>query len=124
LVRKIAWEFCDQPLLYTSGWVNKDVNPRSIKQCKIKIYISKNYIDEVEVDIVPLDVCGAIFISLYMYMKDTIFMREEKWYFLIKDGNSFIINAHKDKSNISLVSANQDKKFISSSGKFSSLLLR
>jgi hypothetical protein len=32
---------------------------------------------------------------------------------LIKDGNSYIINAHKLKSKISLVSANQAKKLIS-----------
>jgi len=43
---------------------------------------------------------------------------------LIKDGNSFIINAHKGKSNITSVSAIQAKKFISSSGKFVLLFLR
>jgi hypothetical protein len=78
----------------------------------------------VEVDVVPLDVCGVVFGSPYMYMRDVIFMRRENQYHLIKDGKSFIINAHKGKSKISLVSANQAKKLISSSRKFVLLFLR
>jgi hypothetical protein len=78
----------------------------------------------VEVDVVPLDVCGVVFGSPYMYMRDAIFMRRENKYHLIKDGKYFIINAHKGKSNISLVSANQAKKLISSSRKFVLLFLR
>lgn len=50
-----------------------------------------------------------------MYMRDAIFMRRVNQYRFIKDGKSFIINAHKGKSKISLVSANQAKKLISSS---------
>jgi uncharacterized protein (UPF0128 family) len=45
-------------------------------------------------------------------------------YHLIKDGKSYIINAHKGKSKISLVSANQAKKLISSSKKYVLLFLR
>jgi len=59
-----------------------------------------------------------------MYLRDEIFMRRENEYNLIKDGKSFIINAHKVKSNIYLVSSNQAKKLISSSRKFVLLLLR
>jgi hypothetical protein len=43
---------------------------------------------------------------------------------MIKDGKYCIINAHKGKSNISLVSASQDKKLISSSKKYVLFLLR
>nr|QHR91259.1 hypothetical protein Q903MT_gene5291 [Picea sitchensis] len=59
-----------------------------------------------------------------MYMRDAIFMRRANQYRLIKDGKSFIINAHKGKSKISLVSANQAKKLISSSKKYVLLFLR
>jgi hypothetical protein len=71
----------------------------------------------VELDVLPLDVCGVVFGIPYMYMRDAIFMRREKQYRLIKDGNFFIINAHKGKLKTSLVSANQAKKLISSSKK-------
>jgi hypothetical protein len=43
---------------------------------------------------------------------------------LIKDGKSFIINAHKGKSKISLVTANQAIKLIGYSTQFVLLLLR
>jgi len=48
-------------------------------------------------DVVPLYVCGVVFGSLYMYMRDEIFMRRVNQYHLIKDGKSFIINSHKGK---------------------------
>nr|KUM48642.1 hypothetical protein ABT39_MTgene4657 [Picea glauca] len=51
-------------------------------------------------------------------------MRRANQYRLIKDGKPFIINAHKDKSKISLVSANQAKKLISASKKYVLLFLR
>jgi hypothetical protein len=50
-------------------------------------------------------------------------MWKSNQYCLIKDGNSYIINKDKGKSNISLVNANQTKKFISSSKKHVLLFL-
>jgi hypothetical protein len=70
------------------------------------------------------EMTNVVFGSPYMYMRDAIFMQRENQYHLIKDGKSYIINAHKGKSNISLVSANQAKKLISSSKKYVFLFLR
>jgi hypothetical protein len=47
------------------------------KQCKIKFVVSVDFIDEVELDVVPLDVCGVVFGSPYMYMRDAIFMESQ-----------------------------------------------
>ena len=47
------------------------------KQCKIKFATSVDFIDEVELDVVSLDVCGVLFGSPYMYMRDVIFMQRE-----------------------------------------------
>lgn len=94
------------------------------KQCKIRFVISVDFINEVDLDVVPLDVCGVMFGSPYMYMHDAIFKRRANQYQLIKDGKSFIINAHKVKSKFSLISANQAKKLISSSKKYVLLFLR
>ena len=58
--------------------------------------------------------------SLHVHM-DAILMRENHYHLikdenhLIKDGKSFITNAHYVKSKISAVSAKQDKKQISPS---------
>jgi len=64
-----------------------------------------------------------MFVSPYMYIEDAIFIRRANQYSLIKDGKSFTINAHKGKSKISLVSANQSKKLISSCEKYVLLFL-
>ena len=59
-----------------------------------------------------------------MYMRDAIFMWRSNQYQLIKDGKLFIINVHKGKLRISLISANQAKKLISSNKKYVLLFLR
>jgi hypothetical protein len=46
-----------------------------MKYCKINFAISENFIDEVELCVVPLDMCGVDFGSPYMYMRDFIFIR-------------------------------------------------
>jgi len=51
LVNKLGLEVHDHPNLYPLGWVNKDVKLKVTKQCKNKIAISANYIDEVEIDV-------------------------------------------------------------------------
>jgi hypothetical protein len=43
------------------GWVNKDAEIKVKKQCKVKFVVSDDFIDEVELDVVPLDVCGVVF---------------------------------------------------------------
>jgi hypothetical protein len=84
LVRKIGLEVHDHPIQYPLGWVNKDVGIKFMKQSKIKFSISANFIDEMELDVVPLDVHGAMFGRPYMYIRDVIFMWRIKQYFLIK----------------------------------------
>jgi hypothetical protein len=73
LVTKLELEVCDHPIPYRLGWVNKDEKIKVTKQCKIKFVVSAEFIDEVVLDVVPLDVCGVLFGSPYMYMRDAIF---------------------------------------------------
>jgi len=56
--------------------------------------MSANYIDEVELEVVPLDVCNVVFGNPYMYKRDVIFMRRENKHRLIKHGKSFIFNTY------------------------------
>jgi hypothetical protein len=117
LVNNLVLEFHNHPSPYPLVWVNKDGEIKVIKQLKIKFVVSVDFINEVELDVVPLDVRGVVFQSPYMYMRDEIFMQRDNQYRLIKDGKSYIINVHKGKSNISLVSSKQAKELISSSKK-------
>jgi hypothetical protein len=124
LVSNLGLEVHDHPSPYSLGWVNKDAEIKVKKQCKIKFVVIVDFIDELELNVVPLDVCGVVFGILFMYMRDDIFMHRSNQYFLIKDDKSFIINTHKGISKLSLVSANQAKKLISSSKKYVLLFLR
>ena len=124
LVKKLGLEVRDNPHPSRLGWVHKDAELKVRKQCKIKFSLNADFNDEVDMDVVPLDVCGVMFGSPYMYMHYALFMRRANQYRLIKDGKLFIINAHKGKSKISLVSANQAKKLISSNKKYVLLFLR
>jgi hypothetical protein len=72
----------------------------------MKFLVSVDFIDEVELDVVTLDVCGVVFGIPYMYRRCAILMQRDNEYCLIKYGKSYIINAHKGKSNISLISDN------------------
>jgi hypothetical protein len=107
-------EVHDHPSPYPLGWIKNDVEIKVMRQCKIKFAVSANFINEVELVVVPLSVCVVAFGIHYMYMRDGIFMRRENYYRLIKHVKYFIINAHKGKSNISLLSANHAKFLISS----------
>jgi hypothetical protein len=83
-----------------------------MKQCKLRFAISANFIDEVEVDVALLHVFSVVFGSPFRYMRDANFKRRRSQYPLVKDGKSFIINAHKGKYKTSLVNAHQTKRLI------------
>ena len=80
LVNKLGLEVHDHPSPYPLGWVNKNAEIKVTKQCKIKFVVNVEFIDEVELDVVPLDVCGVVFGSPYMYMRDSIFTQRSKQY--------------------------------------------
>jgi hypothetical protein len=57
LVNKLGLEVRDHPSPYPLGWVNKDAKIKVTKQCKIKFSVSAYFIDEVVLDVVPMDMC-------------------------------------------------------------------
>lgn len=75
LVKKLGLEVHDHPHPYPLGWVHKDAKLKVTKHCKIIFAIGVDFIDEVELDVGPIDVCGVVFGSTHMYMHDAIFMR-------------------------------------------------
>ena len=56
------------------------------RQCRLRFYIAYNLIDEVDLDVVPLDICGIVLGSPYIYDKKDIFFRKENKNHLKKDG--------------------------------------
>lgn len=67
---------------------------------------------EVEVDVIPLDVCGVVIGSPYLYIMDAIFKIRANQYQLVKDRKYYDVHAHKKKSNLSLISAHQVRTLI------------
>ena len=80
------------------------------KQCTLKFAISSKFVDEVTCDVVPLNECGMVLGSPYLYDCKAIFYREPNQYHLIKEGNEYVVHAHHLKTNQSLQTMEQLRK--------------
>lgn len=79
----------------------------------MKFGINKDYIDEVLFDVVPLDICGIMLGSPYLWDRYALFYRKDNKYILIKDVIEYIISSHKNKKrNISLITVGQAKRLV------------
>ena len=58
---------------YPLGWVCKDNRLQVTKHCDLKFTITSKFVDEVEFDVVPLDICGIVLGSPYLYDRKEIF---------------------------------------------------
>ena len=94
LVKSLGLETRNHPTTYPLGWLNKSTQIKVTKQCGLRFAIIANYIDEVELDVVPIDICGVVLGSPYLYDHDAVFYRREHKYHLKKDGVEFIVRAH------------------------------
>ena len=92
------------------------------------MYISvchyRNFVDEVELDVVPLDISKIILGSPYLYDMKAIFYLHENKYHFIKDGVEYIVISHHKKLNISLVNVGQMKRLVNASKHFVLLMIK
>jgi len=88
------------------------------RQCKLKFSFGSAFVDEVELDIIPLDICGIVLGSPYLYVRKDIFYRAENTYLLGKDGIKYFVRAHKLKNNYTLINSGQMKRTINSCKQF------
>ena len=86
LVKNLGLETQNHPRPYPLGWLNKSTQIKVIEQCRLRFAITTNYIDKVELDVVPVDICGVVLGSPYIYDHDAVFYRREHKYHLKKDG--------------------------------------
>ena len=113
LVKNLGLETRNHPRPYPLGWLNKSTQIKVTKKCRLKFAITANYIDEVELDVVPIDICGVVLGSPYLYYHDAIFYKREHKYHLKKDGVEFIVRAHQNKNHLNSINVNQMKQLIS-----------
>jgi hypothetical protein len=112
LVKKMGLQTKPHPNLYSLGWVcdkeKLDVN----KQCRVRFSIASKLIDEVDLDVLSLDICGIVLGSPYLYNRKEVLFHHENKYHLTKWGVEYIVRSHSMRVNTTLVSAGQMKRLI------------
>jgi hypothetical protein len=106
------------------GWVCEDAKLQVTKQCKIKFPITSKFIDEVELDVVPLEICIIILGIPYLFENKDILYREENKYHLFKGKIEYIVRSHRIKNNVSLVSTGKVKRLVSASKYFVLMMVK
>jgi hypothetical protein len=87
---------------YSLKWISNNHKLHITKQCTLKFAISSKFVDEVTCDAVPLNECGMVLGSPYLYDRKAIFYKEHNQYHLIKAGNEYVVHSHHLKANQSL----------------------
>ena len=63
IVNKLGLQTKPHEKPYPLGWVCDKTKLQVTRQCKLRFAIGSTFVDEVELDIVPLDICG-IFLAI------------------------------------------------------------
>ena len=109
LVKRLHLETKPHPSPYLLGWVSDKYKLQVTKQWRARFVIASKLFHEVELDIMPFDICGIILGSPYPYERKAILFRHKNRYHLTKNGVEYIFRAHHTKFNVSLVNAGQIK---------------
>ena len=104
-VKKLGLATTPHKKPYPLGWLNDKAQLQVTRQCKLKFSFGSAFVDEVELDIIPLDICGIVLGSPYLYDRKAIFYRAENKYLLVKDGIEYFVRAHKLKNNYTLINS-------------------
>ena len=74
VVRKLHLVTMPHEKPYPLGWVTNDTQFQVTKKCVLKFAITEKFMDEVELDVVPLDICGIVLGSPYLYDRKQSFI--------------------------------------------------
>ena len=105
IVKKLGLEIKPHKKPCPLGWVCDKTKLQVMKQCKLRFSLGSKFVDEVELDIVPLGICGIVLGSPYLYDRKSIFYRIENKYQLTKDRIEYTVRARKLKDNFSLINS-------------------
>jgi hypothetical protein len=112
------------PKPYPLGWVCNKAKLNVTKQCRVRFAIASKLNDEVDLDVVPFDICGIVLGSPYLYDIKAVFFRHEKKYHLTKGGVEYIVRAHNMRVNTTLVSAGEMKRLINTNNRYVLMVVR
>lgn len=114
LVKKLGLVKKPRSKPYPLGWIHDKAKLNVTQQCKVKFVTASKLVDEVELDVIPLNIYGMVLGSPYLYDRKAVFFRHENKYQITKDGVEYIVRAHQNKINANLVSAGQMKRLVNS----------
>jgi hypothetical protein len=112
------------PKPYPLGWVCDKEKLNVTKQCRVRFDIASNLIEEVDLDVVSLDICGIVLGSPYIYDRKAIFFLHEKKYHLTKGGVEYIVRSNNMRVNTTLFSVGQMKRLINTKKKYVLMVVR
>jgi hypothetical protein len=112
------------PKSYPLGWVCDKEKLNVTKQCRVRFSISSKLVDEVDLPVVSLDICGIVLGIPYLYDRKAVFFRHENKYHLTKGGVEYIVRSHNVKVNTTLVSAGQMKRLINTNKRYVLIVVR
>eukprot|EP00253_Pinus_taeda_P033537 PITA_33537 len=124
IVKKLGITTTPHKKPYTLGWLNDKAQLQVTRQCKLKFSFGSAFVDEVELDIIPSDICGIVLGSPYMYDRKVVFYRAENKYLLVKDGIEYFVRAHKLKNNYTLINSRQMKRMINPCKQFLLMVIK
>jgi hypothetical protein len=114
LVKKMGLEMKPHPKPYPLGLVCDKSKLNVTKQCRVGFYIASKLIDEVDLDVVPLDICGMVLGSPYIYDRKVVLFLP----YIYNGGVEYIVIAHSMRVNTTLVSAGQVKRLINTNKRY------
>ena len=121
-VRKFVLETKNHPKPFPLGWLKENTQMKVTKQCWLRFAITTNFVDKVELDVIPLDICwvvlGSLSICFHIYDLDAIFHRKKNEHHLFKYGIEYVVRAHRIKTNLDIINVSQMKTLINSSKKY------
>jgi hypothetical protein len=74
-IKNLGLETIPHPKPYPLGWVCDDAKLQVTRQCRLKFAIASKLVDEVELGMVLLDICGIILGIPYLYDRNVFFFR-------------------------------------------------
>jgi hypothetical protein len=123
-VKKLKLETSPHPKPYPLGWICDNAKLQVTRKCKLRFTITANFVDEVELDVILLDICGIVLGSPYLYDRKAIFYRQENKYHLFKYGVEYVVRDHTKKMNLSIINAGQMKRLVNASKNFVLLMIK
>lgn len=124
LVKQLNIEIVRHPRPYPLGWICKNEKLRVTRKCILIFTINSDFLDEVELAVVWLEIPGIVLGSPYIYDRKEVFHRHENKHHLFKYGIEYIVRAHKKKTSLSLIHAGEMKRIMNASHNLTLLIIK